>query len=179
MIQKSQVLFQKAARFSTDKIRGMSRSKQKEEERRENKMAELVEESKDVILKVSGVFPFDFFPDELVIEKNKVNYINRYFFWSGKVRSVLIENIEDITIETSPFFASLEIEEVGHGQEKIALGYIWKEKAKVAREVIQGLIICKRTGIKIPDISSKDLIAKLQEIGSVSGMEKGGVVTSI
>ena len=66
-------------------------------------LGDLIKKSQSVLLKISSTFPFDLFPDSLVVDENKVSIIHRDFM-TEHVHSILIEDITDITVNTSIFF---------------------------------------------------------------------------
>src|SRR5579884_518789 len=46
--------------------------------------------SHEILYKANTVFPFNFFPDTIVIDKEKLTIIERFFFWVAKITSVPI-----------------------------------------------------------------------------------------
>src|SRR5579883_2089098 len=73
------------------------------------KFEKLVHKTDRILLKVKAVFPFEFFPDSLVIDENKVNIIHRIFFWTSEIQSIPISHIQDVEVDTSILFATLKI----------------------------------------------------------------------
>lgn len=53
-----------------------------------NKLNDLVDESRKILLKLKAVFPFNFFGDEIIIDLSKVSVIQKRFFEAGSIRSV-------------------------------------------------------------------------------------------
>ncbi|RJQ25972.1 hypothetical protein C4577_04465 [Candidatus Parcubacteria bacterium] len=143
----------------------------KKKEESTEKFQSLVDNSKKILFKTKAVFPFDFFPDELTIDFNKVNLIIRDFFGSGRVHSVFIKDISDVFVYKTPFFSTIEIVDVGFVENSIKMKFLKNKDAMRARRIIQGLIITSKQdidlavlGLEIPDI-----IKKLEELGKMKG----------
>src|SRR5688572_31543212 len=73
------------------------------------KLEQLVEKSSRIIFKFSTIFPFDFFPDDLIISENQLDLVIRDFFFSEHVETVWVKDIQQISVETSILFATLTI----------------------------------------------------------------------
>ncbi|KKR80489.1 MAG: hypothetical protein UU73_C0001G0353 [Candidatus Daviesbacteria bacterium GW2011_GWA1_41_61] len=133
----------------------------------EAKMEELIEEAENPLFKLSTIFPFDFFPDQIIIDTNKVNIISKEFFSSGRVHSIMIKDIGDVFIETDPFFAKLTIIDKGFTENSINLKYLKKEDAAKARKIIQGLVVAHEQSIDLAHFPPEELTLKLEKLGKI------------
>lgn len=127
----------------------------------------LVNESNRTLLKVKTVFPFNFFPDEIIIDEIKVSIIHNLFFFSNQIRSVAHEDILNVVIEHHIFFATLEIMNRFFVEQPITVRYLRKDDALLARSIIQGIIIAKKEGVDFNMVTVKDLLQKAKKIGEV------------
>src|SRR5581483_9095212 len=75
----------------------------------EKKLDQLVAKAEKIIFKASAFFPLDLFPDEIVIDTEKVDIINRQFFMVKQIHSVKLSNIAEVSVETSVFFATIHL----------------------------------------------------------------------
>lgn len=134
--------------------------------RKTEKLHELAKMSNEVLFKCKTVFPFDFFPDTLIIDKTKVNIIFKMFFWSETVHSILIKNIKDIQVDTNIFFAKMTIVPDMFFGEPTSISYMHKSCALEARRIIQGLMLCYKEGIDISDLDAGDIKNKIETAGT-------------
>lgn len=67
------------------------------------KLDNLVLKSRKALFEISAVFPFDFFPDKIKIDENKVDLIYCKFFFNKHMSSFLIEDIHTVTLSTGVF----------------------------------------------------------------------------
>lgn len=129
------------------------------------KFDSLVRGCRRMLLKISAVFPFDLFPDELIIDECKVSIICREFFFSEDIHSINIEMIKDVDVETGPFFAKLQIVPDGYPGHPLLVRFLRKKDANLARSIIQGLMVAKRNNIDLAKIDDPDLVNKLELLG--------------
>ncbi len=134
------------------------------------KLHHLMNRSQTPLLEVTTVFPFDLFPDTIVIDATKVHIIDREFFFTEEIHSIPIKNIVDIYVDTGPFFATLRILPQLIFQNQITqIPKLWKSDAMKARDVIQGLILATKENINVtnlPDeVDTDQLQHDLQSLG--------------
>jgi hypothetical protein len=142
--------------------------------RKEEKLTNLAKMSNDILYKCETVFPFDFFPDTLIIDKTKVNFIIKQFFFTETVHSIMIKNIQDIQVETSVLFAKLTvIPDVYLGQ-VITITYLNKSHAQEARRIIQGLMLCCKEGVDISDLDASEIKSKIETAGTAIEVKYAG-----
>jgi hypothetical protein len=147
----------------------------KEEEKSRQKLDDLIQRSEKVLLKISTVFPFDLFPNDIIVDENKVNIIKREFFWSEQIHSIMIREINDVIVESNPFFATLIILDEGYREQEIRVNYLWKSEAMKARRIIQGLMVSLK-GLSSPmlgsiennHLSNQELVEKLETLGKAA-----------
>ncbi len=118
-----------------------------------------------VLYKINSVFPFDFFPDKIIVDPIKINVVFKEFFSSERVHGIYIRNISDVYVDTGPFFATLKIIDQGIVENTVIVNYLKKKEALKAREIIQGLIVANRHGIDVSAIDDTDLVNKLVSLG--------------
>lgn len=130
------------------------------------KLTRLAQMSNDILFRCRTVFPFDFFPDTVIVDKTKVNFIIKEFFLSEIVHSIMIKNIKDIQVETSAFFAKIVIIPDVYLGQAITVSYLSKSGAQEARRVIQGLMLCYKEGIDISDLDASEIKNKIEIAGT-------------
>lgn len=137
----------------------------KENEQHDQKLNDLVEQSRNPLFTFQTAIPLNPFPDKVTIDINKVNIIYRYFFSSEHIHSVSIKDISDVLVETSWFFSTLKIIDVGFTENSIDVNYLKTNEAVKARKIIQGLIVANKSGVDLSKCDISDLIEKLEELG--------------
>lgn len=139
----------------------------KKEEENQQKFEELIDQSNKVLFELKAVFPFDFFPNKIIIDLNRVNIIIKEFFFSERRHSIDFKDIGDVLVETSPFFATLKIVDEGFPEGEIKISYLKKNEAIRARQIIQGLVTCKKEEIDVTKLEDTYLLEKIEELGRI------------
>lgn len=135
------------------------------------KLDDLVSQSERILYTTSAVFPFDFFPNKLIVDELKINIVNWEFFWAEQVKSIMIKDIVTVTVETGPFFATLVLTDRTASTNSDTptntntIKYLWKHEAARARRIIQGLKISAEQKVNVTAMKTTELVAKLEEIG--------------
>lgn len=129
------------------------------------KFETVLKASRRVLFRAKGVFPFDFFPDEIVIDENKVDIIHGIFFYSRDVFSVPFSRITGAASTTGLFFGSIHLELDGYAKDPSPVTFLFNRDAAKARRIINGLVAANRQNIDLSKLPLSELIHKIEEIG--------------
>ena len=133
----------------------------KKEEDRQT-VTDLVKKSNRRIVSISSLFPWDFFPNTIEVEESRVTFIFRQFLTSQS-HSVDIKDISNVFIQTSPFFATLQIVSRTFVQNDITIGHLEQKRALRVQMIIEGLRTFMEHNIDTSNYETKELIAKIEE----------------
>lgn len=131
----------------------------------------LVNKTHNTLLAVRSMRIFDFFPDKLIIDENKVSFIYKDAFGVKSIHSVLIENITYVEAHTSLITGCLVVMDSSNYRHPIELriNNLRKESAIRARKLIQGLVHAKISNADFSKFSAYDLENNLEKLGQVKG----------
>ena len=139
--------------------------------RAERQMYQLVKKSEQILFSAQTVFPFDFFPDTLTINGNKIDIVNSSFFASHQTTSIPLRDIANVEVQTSPFFASLKIINIRYPMHPHQLQYLKKKDAIRAKKIIDGLLVAMSQGTDISQIEPDKLIDQIEKVGASAVVE--------
>lgn len=128
-------------------------------------ISDMVHNSNDILMSVSSVFPFDFFPTTINIEVTRIAIITRQLF-ASQVHSVDIKDISSVFIETSIIFAAITLVSKTYSQKELVVDRLWKKEAILLRRIIEGLRMFEKKGINITNFSKEELLSKLEELST-------------
>jgi hypothetical protein len=123
---------------------------------------DLIKKSNRCVISISSVFPFDFFPNTIQVEESRVVFVFRQFFTSQS-HSVDIKDISNVNIQSSPFFATLQIVSRTFVENNITVGHLNPAKARRVQMIIEGLRIFAEHTIDTSNYEIPELIAKTEE----------------
>ncbi len=131
------------------------------------KVDNLVKGSSENIYQASSVFPFDFFPDHITVNRSRVDIIIGMFIATKEMISILIENIYEVDIDYSLFFASINFKVTGNLQNPPPIGFLKKDEAIKLRRIISGLVLALKEKIDIKELTVQELQITMEQIGKV------------
>ena len=125
-------------------------------------VSDLIKKSNRRIISISSLFPWDFFPNTIEVEESRVTFIFRQLL-SSQSHSVDIKDISNVFIQSSLFFAKLQIVSRTFVQNDITIGHLEKNKAQRVQMVIEGLRTFAEHSIDTSNYEINELIAKIEE----------------
>jgi len=128
-------------------------------------VANLVKKSNRILVSVSAVFPFDFFPDSINVEEGRVTVIKRHLL-SSTVHSVDIKDISNIFVERTIFFSQLVIISKTFEDNEVRIGNLRNKEAVFVRRIIEGLRVFVNKDIDTSNYTKEELVAKLEELST-------------
>lgn len=138
-----------------------------EDEKNRNQLNNLAKMTNNRLYKLTSVFPFDLFPNQIFIEEKQIIIVYKQFFFTSQDYHILIQDILMPIVETSLFFATFKIE-MGPGgfmQNPPPVQFLRKRQALKAKRIIVGLLVCHKEEINLSSFNKKELLKKLEEIG--------------
>ncbi len=111
-----------------------------------------LDEKDGELLRIKSVFPFDFFPDELIIGKKTVSVIKRQFL-NSNTETFLVKDIGLVSINTAILFSHIRISYKAP-YEDIVIGTLWKTEAKNIKALLDKLMLIKNEDV---DVDEEDL----------------------
>jgi len=136
-----------------------------------SKMQDLAKNSETVLLQISTVFPFDFFPDQISIETTQVNIVRSDFFFDHSIQSIPIKNILEVRIQDSILFSSLTLLDNAYQHNEVTISYLKKGQANKARRIIQGLVIASKEGVDCSTLEVQELAELSERLGTAQSVE--------
>lgn len=129
--------------------------------------------SKDVLVRVSTVFPLTLFPDTITIDRTKLTITHRDFFKSGESLSINIEDILNVAAGVGPFFGTIKItSRFFHSDKPYIVNHLTRRDALRIKRILQGYIIAKQKEVDCTALSTRELANMLDELGKVAPAEK-------
>lgn len=118
-------------------------------------LEELSDNPETVLMQAKTAIPFALNQESITIDPIKIKIVTNNSFMSQQTQIILIKDILESSVETSPFLATLQIV-VSHKKETpLRINYLKKDDAEKAAKIIQGLIIARSES---PDVSKVEAI---------------------
>ncbi len=121
-----------------------------------------------IIYKARSAFPFQLFPDEVVVETDKITVIHRSL-WFKTVSPIPLDNMMSVTITRGILFASMSFEITGFETNPGDISHLWPSDAALAKRYILGLIQARKQQIDLTHVTPDDIREHVEEIGKLDG----------
>jgi hypothetical protein len=118
-----------------------------------------------VLFRCNALFPFDLFPNTLIIDYNKVDIIYRSFFRTSETMSIPIARINHVSVETVAFLSTLELDVKSFEHRPRPLSFLRTKDAHIAKDLIFGLMSAHANKIDLSKLSTVEIMDKLIGIG--------------
>jgi hypothetical protein len=126
---------------------------------------DVVQQVQANLMEVSAIFPFQLFPDKIIVDRIKVTLITRDTIFHEKIFPIHIEDIKTVTVSTNLFFGTITFDITGYENNPGSIKALPKTGAKDITRLIMGINTLKRTGVKVEELSDEELKAKALEVG--------------
>ncbi|PIP74347.1 MAG: hypothetical protein COY68_02905 [Candidatus Levybacteria bacterium CG_4_10_14_0_8_um_filter_35_23] len=128
-------------------------------------LEDMIAKSNRILISISSVFPWDFFPDTINVEETRVTIIQRQLF-ASQAHSVDIKTISNVFLDSDLFFASLTIVSRTFEENNVKIMKLRKKEAILTRRLIEGLRMFIEKDIDTSKYSTVELINKLKELST-------------
>jgi hypothetical protein len=119
-----------------------------------------------VLARFKQLFPLTFFRDDLIIEELRVIWVRNDGPWADEVISIMATDIACVNASAGPFFGHVHIQSLTGGPE-IFVDKLSRNDVYRIRNLVEGIALHARAGVKVDGNDLEDERANLLEIGSV------------
>lgn len=130
-----------------------------------DKLISAAVKSHDILFKANTVFPFTLFPDTVTLDREKLSFATRYFFYVANVTSVPVRDLLSVEANVGPFFGSLQTSSRYFITSPKKISFLWREDAIKLERLLQGYIIAHEQKIDCESIETAKLKRLLNDLG--------------
>ncbi|HEX5395002.1 MAG TPA: hypothetical protein VFW52_01460 [Candidatus Saccharimonadales bacterium] len=130
------------------------------------KLSTVTMKSHEVLFKANTVFPFTLFTDTVVLDREKVSFINRGFFGVARITSVPVRDILSVEADIGPFFGSVHTSSRFYVTNPKSISWLRRRDAEKLQRMLQGYIIAHEQDINCDNIDKNKLIIMLHDLGT-------------
>ncbi|CAN5135440.1 hypothetical protein BH11PAT1_BH11PAT1_7820 [soil metagenome] len=133
----------------------------------EQRMDHIINNPSRTLFKAKGVFPFQLFPDEILIEEFRVNILTRSFFASEQLQSISYKELRKTEVETNLFFGTIRFITLTAIENHIEVSFFKRDDALKIQRIIEGLKILSEQQVDLSQIDTETLLEKVEYLGSL------------
>jgi hypothetical protein len=167
MIKQSSVIFSKdsADTGAVQVAPEVTQDEQTAAEKVSKKLDRIADSSSRILYELRAVFPFNFFPDEIIIDETKVTIVSHMFFQSKETHSVMYQDIFNVVVDDSLFFATMIIADRFFSKVPTKVTYLKKAEALKAMRIILGMMVILKEKVNTQPLPLEELREKAERIG--------------
>ena len=132
----------------------------------QHEFRKIASNSQQILITADSVFPFDFIPDTITVDRVKVTIIRRTFIMVSEVISTQIEDILNVECDTGPFFGSINLYTRFFEHTPLRINFLTRRKAVDIKNILQGFIIARHQGLDSSKLKLEELRILLLRLGS-------------
>ncbi len=117
------------------------------------------------LLKIKGIWPFDLYPDELIIQEKRIIVKQNYFPFYSIINSLPVIRIMVFEITHALFFSSVLIKGVYKDDLNATISWLKHSEAQKAKDLIDGLRLRDSESIEIMEREKKRVGEAIRLIG--------------
>lgn len=124
------------------------KEKLQEKSSTEQKLDMITSDTESVIFEIESVFPFQLYPDKLIIDRNKITIVRRELFFK-RLFPVPLEDTQTVRVNRGLIFAALEVGVRGDERNPNPVTHLWPEDASKAEKYIMKLSTLKKENVEL------------------------------
>jgi hypothetical protein len=122
--------------------------------------------SQAILFEATCVFPFNFFPDKIIIDRVKVSVVERHFWGEKETVSILHGDVLSANAHSYLFLASLTImTRTFTARGPIEIHALKVADAFRARRILQGMAIARNQEMSLDELTDEELLKTVEQIG--------------
>src|SRR5258706_784937 len=129
-----------------------------------DKLGKLIDKTNNVIYELSSKFPFQLFPDKVIIDENKITIIRKEFLFK-RIFPIMYEDLLTVKVNRGILFAAMEFEVRRLFKKPRPIAYISPKAATIAKKYIMGLVEAKKANINMSKLTVEQIRERLEQIG--------------
>jgi len=115
-------------------------------------------QAREVLHEAKSVFPFDFFPTKIVVDRFKIELSYGMFFFSKQLHTFPMGGIHNVTVNTSPFFSSITFEVAGLEKNPAPIPYVVPKDATIIKQLIDSIKLASESGVDVAHLKKEEIL---------------------
>ena len=129
------------------------------------KLIDIAVGAQDNLITARTIFPFNFFPDTISIDRQKLTIVHRSFFQVSSTISVQIDDVQIAKVDVGPLFGSVHLASKYFVDNIQSINFLKRADAIRIQRLLQGYMIAHHRKIDCGSIDNEQLVILLNELG--------------
>lgn len=120
-----------------------------------------------VLYRAKGVWPFDFVPDEFIVEEQRLVLITNHFPFGCYIGTMTMDKLSSIEVSQSLFFSSITLESSELHGFNAKFNWLTNKDAHCIKEIVDGLKVKELANVEIPQTKPSNISKTLESMGHI------------
>lgn len=129
------------------------------------------------VMRAKTVFPFDLFPDDIIIDTTKVTIVKKQMFATEHVMTIPLKDLSDIHVQTALFLASITIKYMPHSSNpgmlepvEARVVNLRRQDAIRAKNILKGILVAQSEEIDFTKLAPEEIVNMIEKFGNSEGV---------
>lgn len=130
--------------------------------------AKEIEQNNEYLFRCTSLFPFQLFPDEVILDKLKISIIKRDFFFTKRIITLPLTGTVNVKVYKGPITSMLEMMDMSTlNQQAIRVRHVLNDDAVTFHRLVEGIVIGMRQGVNFMDMERNEMMDSAMKWGAV------------
>lgn len=142
------------------------------------KLENIVDRHDIELVRAHGVFPFDFFPDSVIIDTTKITLVRKQMFATEAITTIPLKDVADTQVQTALFLASVTIAYMPHATspgmlraETETISCLRRSDAIAIKNILKGVLVAIAEEIDLARLTPEEVANVIARFGHSEGVE--------
>lgn len=139
-----------------------------EEQKSPQAVAQEINDGNEFLYKFKSLFPFELFPDEVILDKLKITIIQREAIIYKRVTTIPLTGTVNVQISRGILTSQISIIETSTlKQEEVIIKHVLNSDAARFHQIVEGIVIGMRQGINFIEMNKDETLTSAKKWGAV------------
>lgn len=142
------------------------------------KLENIVDRHEVELIRARAVFPFDLFPDIVIVDTTKVTIVRKQMFATEAIITIPLKDVADTHVQTALFLASVTIAYMPHSTspgmlkpEEESVSCLKRSDAIAIKNILKGVLVAAAEEIDLARLTPEEVASVISRFGHSEGVE--------
>lgn len=143
-----------------------------------HKLENIVDRHEMELIRSKTVFPFDLFPDTVIIDTTKVTIVRKQMFATEAIITIPLKDVADAHVQTALFLASVTVAYMPHSTspgmirpEEETVSCLKRSDAIAIKNILKGVLVAAAEEIDLAKLTPEEVASVVTRFGHSEGVE--------
>lgn len=125
-----------------------------------------VSDAEKELFRTKSVSPLKLTYKEIIVDLHKVTIVDHPMPFTENIHTILIQDIKDIKVTSTPLLAAIQI--IDNGPTPTSIDKLKKDDAIKIERIIHGIMLAQKQSIDLSQIKDESIVEKIEKLGTAN-----------